>query len=256
MNVLYWKQESRFIAGTTLRNPLLPENNNMALHTGGDLQAVIQNRQTLCDSLQIPLSAVTFAQQTHSDHLQEVRAEDIGKGSIHYSEAIPDCDALYTKQKDVMIGVFHADCVPILLHDPIKEIIVAIHSGWQGTTKEITKKAMAYLIEHEHIDPRDVQAYIGPAINYDSLEVGLEVVEQVKAMSIETSPYITYLGNDKALIDNKGLNKQMLLDMGVRADHVLMNQSDTFTQNESLFSYRRDHACGRHLSFIMMRSCS
>lgn len=253
MNILYWKDEPRLVAGTTLRNPSLPQQNNMALHTGGDENAIIENRQALAQTLGISLADCSFAQQTHSHHMKEVTADMIGKGSCIYTDGFADCDALYTKQKNALIGIFHADCVPILLYDPIQELVAAIHSGWQGTIKEITHKSIAYLKEHEQINPENLLAYIGPAINYESLEVGMEVVEQVRAMSFPTDSFMTLQANGKALIDNKGLNKQMLLHAGIKENHILVNRSDTFLPNESLFSYRRDHACGRHLSFIMMR---
>lgn len=244
---------TQLVGGTTLRNPLYKENNNMALHVGGNLSDIIENRKALSEELNIDLSQWTFSQQTHSDHIHEVTAEDTGKGSLIYEEGIPDCDALYTKEKNLAIGVFHADCVPILLYDPFTKIIMAIHSGWQGTMKEITRKALQHLIDKEHVDPKHVRAYIGPSIAYRSFEVGDEVIEKVVAMSFDTSSYITYKKDGKALVDNKGLNKAMLLMLGVKEKHITMNRNDTFTQNESLFSYRRDPKCGRHLSFLMMK---
>lgn len=253
MNLLYWKHTNHLAAGTTLRQAALPEQNNTALHTIGDKEAILQNRKVLCDSLGISLTQATFAQQTHSDHMCEVTKADIGRGSMLYQDGFADCDALYTKEKNALIGVFHADCVAVLLYDPIKEIIMAIHSGWQGTTKEITRKCVEQLVETEAVDPNDLQAYIAPAINFESLEVGNEVVDLIKTMSFDTSAFITRLSDTKAFIDNKGLNRQMLIQAGVKAEHILVNPSDTFQPNESLFSYRRDHNCGRHMSFIMMR---
>ena len=102
-----------------------------------------------------------------------------------------------------------------MLYDPIQNIIAAIHSGWQGTVKEITRKTMEHLITQEHVDPSHVIAYIGPAIAYRSFEVGRDVIDQILSMSFDTSGYITYLSDEKALVNNRGLNKQMLLDAGV-----------------------------------------
>ena len=86
------------------------------------------------------------------------------KGSLHYEDGIADCDALYTTEKGIVLGVFHADCVPVLLYDPITSLVAAIHSGWQGTVKEITSKVVSHIIQTEGVDPANLQAYIGCAI--------------------------------------------------------------------------------------------
>lgn len=253
MKKIEWKTDINILAGTTLKDIERKENNNMALHTGGNLMDIIDNRKELCHDLGTDLDHCVFSQQTHSDHIHCVTKEDLGKGSQSQASAILDCDALYTRETDILIGVFHADCVPVLLYDPFENIIAAIHSGWQGTVKEITRKTLQHLIDHEHVDPANVRAYIGPAIGYQSFEVGRDVYKLVEQMSFDTSENITYLPNEKALVDNRGLNKRMLLNLGVLMEHITINQSDTFVNNDALFSYRRDHNCGRHLSYILRK---
>lgn len=253
MKKIDWNGDIHILAGTTLRDPDVLENNNMALHVGGNVDHVINNRIALCHALDTDLHHCVFAKQTHSDHIHCVTLDDLGKGAYEQESAIDDCDALYTRESNVLLGVFHADCVPVLLYDPIQNIIAAIHSGWQGTVKEITRKTMEHLIAHEQVDPANVIAYIGPAIAYRSFEVGRDVIDQILSMSFDTSGYIAYLSDEKALVNNRGLNKQMLLDAGVPMENITINKSDTFSPNESLFSYRRDHACGRHLSYIIRK---
>lgn len=253
MKRIEWKTDLNILAGTTLKDIEQKENNNMALHTKGNLLDIVNNRRNLCLDLETDLDHCVFSQQTHSDHIHCVTKEDLGKGSQSYDTAIADCDALYTRESDILIGVFHADCVPVLLYDPFENIIAAIHSGWQGTVKEITRKTLQHLMDHEHVDPANVRAYIGPAIGYRSFEVGKDVYEQVEQMSFDTSGYITYLPNEKALVNNRGLNIRMLLDLGVLMENITINKSDTFVSNDALFSYRRDHECGRHLSYIIRK---
>lgn len=253
MKVLTWKPARDVIAGTTLKDKNQKEDNNLALHTGGNLSYVIENRKQLCEDLKIDLSQCVFLQQTHSDHIYQATLLDAGKGTLVYEDGIGDHDAIYTKEKNLLIGVFHADCVPILLYDPMHDIIAAVHSGWQGTVKEILRKTIAVLVEKEGVDPAQLHAYIGPAIAFHSFEVGEEVVEKVEAMSFNTSAFIKRDGSGKAFVDNQGLNLQMLLNYGVSSEHITVNKSDTFTPNDALFSYRRDHTCGRHLTFILQK---
>lgn len=249
MQYIQWKFKD-VIAGTTLRNPNAKENGNLALHACMITNDVIDNRKQLSEEIGIDIHQWVFAKQTHSDHIHKVVKQDMGKGAICFTDSIEDCDALYTKEKNIGIGVFHADCVPVLLYDPYTEIIAAIHSGWQGTVKEITRKTLEHLITREQVDPKNVKAYIGPAIGYRSFEIGEDVIKQIKSMSFDTSNYLTPLSDGKALADNKGLNVQMLLDLGVPKDSITINPNDTFLKNDAFFSYRRDHQCGRHLSFI------
>ena len=253
MNIQYWKNDATLVAATTLQDQAMLEANNLALHVSGNIKDIIANRQVLCDTLKISLQQWVLANQTHSDHVYKVEKKDQGKGSLDQESAIRDCDALYTFEQNLLIGVFTADCVPLLLYDESAHMICAIHSGWQGTVKEITKKVLHQLIHKEHLNPANFKAIIGPSINYEHLEVGLEVVDQVKAMSFDTTNFITYKENGKALIDNKGLNKVMLLEAGVKAENIIVSPLDTLENDPRLFSYRRNHACGRHLSFIMMK---
>ncbi|MCI8851358.1 MAG: peptidoglycan editing factor PgeF [Erysipelotrichaceae bacterium] len=251
--MIYWKRNHEYLAGTTLRNPQKAECNNTALHCAKDIHAVITNREHLAQKTGIPMKQFVFANQTHSDHIVKVTKEDCGKGAYEAATAVADCDALYTREANLLIGVFTADCVPILLYDPLEKLICAIHSGWMGTTKQISKKALDILINQEGCKPQNIHAFIGASIAYHSFEVGMEVVEKIKALPFNTSPYITYKDSNKAYVDNKGLNYQMLINAGIQKAHITIDKNDTFAENESFFSYRRDKACGRHLSFIVRK---
>lgn len=251
--MIIWKNQSSLIAGTTLRDQNQPEYNNMALHCGGDSTAIIDNRKHLAKRIELPLDRFVFANQTHSDHIIKINEKDAGKGALDKNDAIPDCDALYTRSTNLLLGVFTADCVPILIYDPMEKLICAIHSGWMGTVKQITAKTMHTLTQKEGCDPKHLHAYIGPAIAAHSFEVGMEVVEQLQTLPFDVSPFIRLKNSEKALVDNKGLNQEMLIRSGVPKENITVDKNDTFAKNESFFSYRRDHHCGRHLSFIVQK---
>lgn len=251
--MIYWKRNHEYLAGTTLRNPNKAECNNMALHCAKNSEAVIENRKHLSDKIGIPLLQFVFANQTHSDHIKQVTKLDAGKGAFSCDDAFADCDALYTREADLLIGVFTADCVPILLYDPIEKLIAAIHSGWMGTVKQITAKTLRRLIDEEGCLPHNIHAFIGASIAYHSFEVGMEVVAQIQALPFDVAAYIIEKGNQKAYVDNSGLNYQMLINAGVLKEHITIDKNDTFAENESFFSYRRDKQCGRHLSFIVRK---
>ena len=253
MKQILWKQTPHLLAGTTLRDPNMPENGNLALHTPGEEAAVLNNRKQFVKELGISLSDCVFLQQTHSDHFVEVTAQMAGKGALSYQDGIVDCDACYTREEGLLIGDMTAGCAPILLYDELQGIIAAIHAGWKGTLHQITAKLVKHLIEQEQVDPAYLHAYIGPSIAFSSLEVGSEVIEQIHKLPLASAPYIQELENGKALLDNVGLNKKMLLELGVLPHHITIDKNDTKCDNPNFFSYRRDHACGRHFTYIMKR---
>lgn len=251
---LIWKNNQKLLAATSLKVVNQPSSFNMALHVNDDAEKVIENREQLAKDFDFDLYKAVFAKQTHSDHIHKVTKEDIGKGAVEYAGAIEDCDALYTREKNICIGVFHADCVPVLIYDPIQEIVCAIHSGWQGTVKEITRKTIEVLINQEGCDPKNLLVYVGPAISQANFEVDDDVVEKVKAMSFDTKDYIyTNQQTKKSYVDNQQLNAQQCRLMGVEAGNIYVDKNCTFANQEKFFSYRRNKDCGRHMSFIMLR---
>ncbi len=245
---------NQVLIATTLKDNNALDYNNIALHATNNQEAVILNRKSLANFLNIPFENMVFLNQTHSSHLYQIRKNDLGKGIISLKDAIDDCDACYTFEKKVPIGIFTADCVPIILYDPTTSCIAAIHSGWAGTVKEILNKVLDHLLTKEKIDPKNLIAYIGVAIEFDHFEVGMEVVEKFKQMSFDTSPFIRYSKNNKAYIDQKAVNKQMLLNHGVLASNIIVDPTSTMDNtSDDLFSYRKDKNCGRHFTYIMLR---
>ena len=253
MSYIDWYGVEEIYAGTSLRDQTKKEENSMALHTGNDGTAIIENREALMKELNHDLKHCVFANQTHSCHIHKVTKEDLGKGAYSIDNAIADCDALYTREKNILIGVFTADCVPILIYDRGQGIIAAIHAGWKGTVQEITKKMLHTLIYEEDSDPKELYAYLGPAIDLFSFEVGEDVIAQVKQMSFPTESFFIAKGNGKYLLDNKRLNMQMMLDAGIPDTHIFMHHADTFENEEDFFSYRKNKDRGRNLTFILRK---
>lgn len=253
MAYINWFSIEDIYAGTTIKDTNKKQNNNLALHTTDDSEAVIENRKALAEELGIKLEQCVFANQTHSDHIHKVVKDDIGAGAFSVKDAIQDCDAFYTNEKNVLLGVFTADCVPILIYDKEQHIIASIHAGWQGTAKGICKKMIDTLIYEEDSNPEELYAYIGPSIEFVNYEVSKDVVDELKQLSINTEPYILEKDNGKYLVDLKGVNQQIMLDAGIADTNIFMHHGDTFEDDENFFSYRRDKDSGRLLTFILQK---
>lgn len=249
MKLLTLCDDAQLFAACTLRDPSDPLEGSTALHTTHDQTAVMQNRQALSHHLGIPLTDWCLSAQTHSAHAYHVRHADRGRGACSMDDAIADCDALYTEKRRLLIGVFTADCVPLLCHDPHSGIIAAIHSGWPGTVKQITHHTLRTLLA-QGLQPASTRVWIGPCIHTASFQIRQDVIDQIRALPFDTAPYLHVQADGSALCDNVGLNVHMLQEQGIPRDNIHICALDTCAERTRCFSYRRDHTTQRHLTFL------
>ena len=249
MTVKFFENNDKVISGITLFNENKIENNNMALHSCVSTEHVLQNRQALAEHLKIPLQRFVCANQTHSANFFKVTEQHIGRGATDAASAIPDTDALFTFEKEVVLCSFTADCVPVLFYDTETSLIGAIHSGWQGTVKEISNKLLQHLKTEEKIDLTNLQVWIGPALSQEKFEVDEDVYEKFKALGYADS-FIYYKEETKKYhIDNQLTVQKQLELSGVPTENIQIDRTCTFISKEG-FSYRENRSCGRHVSFI------
>ena len=114
----------------------------------------------------IVLQDVLLPKLTHSCHVEVVNER----------AAFPDTDALNTQVPGLWIGVYSADCVPVLIADKRLNVVAAVHAGWRGTVGGITRAAVERMKADFGCRPEDMQAVIGSSISPDAFEVGEEVV--------------------------------------------------------------------------------
>lgn len=240
------------IAGITMKDSAEPEANNMALHACDNTEKIIENRRKLAAFLNCGLEDFVSAYQCHSPNFHKVTLTDKGRGSTTMDDSILDTDALYTFEPNLLLCCFTADCVPLILYDEKTGLIGTIHSGWEGTVKEITPKVLSHLIQSEHCDPSDMHIIIGPAISQEKFEVDQDVCDRFEALGY-ADEFIYY--NDqthKYHIDNQLVVKRQCELQGIPAGNISVDRTCTYSSPEC-FSHRRDKICGRHLSFIMRK---
>lgn len=241
---------TKYTAGTTLRDVDVPEKNNTALHTCFDESLVLNNRERLAAHLDIPLARFVCAQQTHSNHFYHVTQQDIGRGALDLSTAIPDTDALYTYEPNTVLCSFTADCVPVLFYHETNGLIGVIHSGWQGTVKEITRKLFEHLKQEEQCQLDQVHVQIGMALSQEKFEVDEDVYVKFKALNYADEFMYFNETTNKYHIDNQQVVKKQCEMVGIPSEHIHVDTTCTFISEDG-FSYRQDRKCGRHMSYIM-----
>jgi len=211
--------------------------------------------------------------------LQLISLKQIHSDVIHFFDAAPGqpCqgDASVTNRPGLLLGVQTADCVPILLVDPKKRAVAAIHAGWRGTLQRIVVKAIGQLQMQFKSKPADLLAAIGPSIGGCCYEVGTEVATQFLSQFAEAPEWfdefrtgdepnpIQWLNRmppghqpppKNVLLDLRKANRAQLLGSGLRPQNIFVSDLCTACRRDLLFSYRKEGPqSGRLLSVIGIR---
>ncbi len=252
VKLTYYFNENHIVAGSTWRDEDLLEKNNMALHVGGNLEKVICNREQLADLLNVELNDFVCSQQTHRAHFYRVTGADCGRGAYSYESAIPDVDALYTYEPNIVLSCFTADCVPVFFYHEDSGVVGVIHSGWKGTVNEITGKVFHQLINVEKNDPTKFHVHLGACLSQQKFEVDEDVEQQFLALGYADKWIVADELKAKFYINNQMVVKKQCEFAGILEENITIDTTCTFLHKEG-FSYRRDRQAGRHLHFMMRK---
>ncbi len=182
--------------------------------SGDDPANVQENYHRFCAAVGLDVSRAVLSEQVHQDAVRLVTEADAGKGL--WRERDYNADGLITNIPGLPLFVFSADCIVILLYDPVKQAVGAVHAGWRGTALGITKKAVEAMTAAYGTDPKDLLAAIGPGIGPCCFETYADVPEALTAsMGAEARPFIAPYGPEKFQVDLKGCNTRWLELAGV-----------------------------------------
>ncbi len=213
--------------------------------TGESTDIFEQNRILLAEKLMIKPDQLVFPRQTHTNCVAEV-------SQIPENE-IKETDALVTNKTGICLCVQTADCVPILLFDPEKNVIAAVHAGWRGTVKKIAEIAVHKMVQNYGSLPEKIIAAIGPSISPDIYEVGDEVVEEVKLSIPNAEKVLHQKSSGKFYLNLWEANRQILLENGLQYKNIEILGECSFSETEKYFSARKEGVeTGRMVSGIIM----
>ena len=252
MKTKLYFDNSNLIAGMTRKDEAEPECGNMALHACLSQDDIIENRKKLAGFLHCELDDFVCSCQTHSSNFYKVIRADKGRGSDTMETAIQDTDALYTYEPNLLLCCFTSDCVPVIFYHEVTGLIGIIHSGWQGTVKEITLKVLEHLIKFEDCDLKYLNVVIGAALSQEMFEVDEDVYEKFKNLGYADDFIYFNENTHKYHINNQLVVRKQCERKGIGSDKIMIDRVCTFRDPEH-FSYRQDKNCGRHMSFVMRR---
>lgn len=200
------------------------------------------------------IPGVVYPHQTHTDKIYAISLDFFLLSLTERKAALEGVDALISNAKNIIMGISTADCIPVIVYDPIHHAAAAIHAGWKGTRLRIVSKTLQEMQKVYGTNPSDCIAAIGPGISQDSFEVGQEVVDAFVEAGFEMDDYV--IMKKKPHIDLKALNKLQLTTMGVKENNIIVSDVDTFTDVDYFSARREQHGdvkCGRILSGFMLK---
>lgn len=152
-------------------------------------------------------------------------------------------DALITKEQGIALAVRTADCVPVLIYDPIKKIVACVHAGWRGTVYRVVQET----IDVMRSDPADLVVGLGPAICAKCFNVGQEIAKHFPAEVKEK------INEQMWQVDLWQANNLQLLERGVQEKNIEILEICTNEAKDLFPSFRRGDKIERFWSVIKLK---
>lgn len=199
-------------------------------------EPVEKNFKNLKEELNIKEADIIKPEQTHSSNISIVDDK---------KDKYINTDGLITNKPNKMLALTYADCISLLLYDPVTNTIGNIHSGWKGTVQQIGKKAVMKMVTEFKCKPENIIGCIAPSICKNCFEVD-EDVKDIFCESFEStnklSECIKYKdnidGKSKFLIDTTSINEFMLEEIGLLPKNIIRSNICTVENGEFFHSYR------------------
>jgi YfiH family protein len=209
------------------------------------------NRSLLTRAFGVAQEALVTVRQVHGSDILVI--DEPNEDYSHFLSL--ESDAIITNQPGVMIGVCVADCAPILLMDPEKRIIAAVHAGWQGTAAGLVSKTVAGMRSLFDCNPEALRAAIGPCIGKCCYEVDAPVKQAFAQSRVPWDACAEPNGEGKWRLDLAAANRELLLAAGLPDGAIKVSDMCVSCHRELFFSYRRDGGeTGRQMGFIMLNA--
>jgi len=229
---------------------------NLGASVGDDPQAVEENRRRFFGTFHLRPSQVVRVKQVHGDGVLRVDESLVSRRGfprLLLDEGY-EYDALITNLPGMALVVTTADCLPILIHDPVRGGVAAVHAGWRSTAKRIAARAIEAMAAAYGTDPGDCRVAMGPGIRGCCYEVDTVVTEAVRAASPTWAEHAVATRPGHVRLDLPGVNRAILESAGVRRGHIEDVALCTACRTDLFFSHRAEKPrTGRMMNLILLR---
>lgn len=234
---------------------------------GSDVREdVLKNISIAADRVGITASSIFMTHQTHSDRifvidesteLTSLDVYDQAKISerAYQLYAIEDHDAMVTNRTDIALMTFHADCVPIIVYDPIQHVVAAIHSGWLGTSKMILSKTLDLMHMRFGSLMSEVKVVIGQSASVCCYEVQRNVYEAFEAILVPEEMQVIFHAKADNLwhLDLKEANRLLAKKSGVLQGNIEIDSGCTVCAPSLFHSHRGAKGGNRGMMSILVQ---
>ncbi|MCU0697311.1 MAG: peptidoglycan editing factor PgeF [Myxococcaceae bacterium] len=217
---------------------------NTSTSVGDDAACVAENVKRLAAALGAGPEWVATMHQVHGVTVLE--ATGAGEGAL--PPPVGEADALYTRAAGVAVGVRTADCLPILVEDPVGRQVAAVHAGWRGVIGDVLGRTLDRLVQTgARVD--ELRVAIGPAIGPCCFEVDGDLPQRFEA-AFGANVVRRVPGKPRVHLDLAWAVAESLRRRGLPEAHVDVLPHCTRC-DARFFSHRRDSGLtGRMLSLI------
>jgi YfiH family protein len=212
---------------------------NLGTASGDDPAVIAENRRRI--GAFIP-SAPVWLRQVHGADVVTLDAATV----IAARTSAPVADAAVTRERNVVLGVLIADCLPVLFAERTADVIAVAHAGWRGLARGVLENTVGAM----GVDPADIVVWLGPAIGMNAFEVGEDVVDAFAGSDVDEG--FAPKGRGKWNADLYAIARARLERSGVRS--INGGGYCTFTDSARFFSYRRERETGRMAALIWVAS--
>lgn len=210
---------------------------NLGPSRGDAPENVRENYRRVCAALGVEPEGLVLSHQVHRDDIRVCTAADAGKGYCAVRDY--DADGLVTDVPGLTLTIFSADCIPILLYDPVRRCVGACHGGWRGTALDIAGKTVRTLSRVYGTDSADLRCVIGPGICPRCFETDEDVPDALESsLGAWTRRYARALGGGRFQVDLKGIHRECLEKAGVRPERIVISDDCTACRPDIYWSHR------------------
>jgi YfiH family protein len=226
---------------------------NLSLQVGDDPARVLENRRRAAAALGAATTDLVICEQVHGRRVAVVGGTDRGRGALRPDDVIAGADGLVTGDPGIVLAVMAADCVPIVLYDPVAHVLGCVHAGWRGTVARVCQSAVDTMASLG-ARPADIIAGVGPAIAPRAYQVGDDVAAAVhSAFGDGGDGLVRPDGTGRWLFDLWAANSRVLRDAGVLDGNIHLAGIATGAEPGLFFSHRQASPCGRFAALARLR---
>ncbi len=227
---------------------------NLSYAVGDEPGRVAANRDAFCAALGVDPAGVVCAQQVHGVEVARVGRAEGGRGYADRATAVVGADALIADEPGVYLWLTFADCVPVLLYDPVRRAVGLAHAGWRGTVGHIAARTAEAMAREFGTRPADLIAGVGPAIGPCCYQVGPEVAEAVRAAFPDAPDLLRPDDAGRERLDLPLANARLLARAGVPPERIELAGYCTACRTDLFYSHRAEQGrTGRMAAVIGLR---